>query len=344
MTYGNILYFDNINSIGGVEQYFYYLAKKYNKYDITIFYSTGDEKQIKRLRELVRVKKFTGQRIKCKKAFFNYSKQIIDYIDAEEYIEIIHYVPDETDKPIIHPKITKYLGVSKLVCKRFKELTGVKCELAYNPIEIDKPRRVLTLCSCTRLTWEKGKQRYVKLAESLEKEGIPFIWYVFTNDTKEIDNPNIIYMKPSLNAIDYMAMADYVVSLSDKESFGIMINEALKVSTPIICTDIEVLKELGIENGKHGYIVDMDMKNIPVKDIYENIPKFKYEPPKDTWDKILDHTKSKYEKEKKQKHKVRFLRSIYYIPHNKEYKRGQEVELENKVIDELLEYGDIELR
>lgn len=344
MTYGNILYFDNINSIGGVEQYFYYLAKKYSKYDITIIYSTGDEKQIKRLRELVRVKQFTGQRIKCKKAFFNYSKQIIDYVDAKEYIEVIHYVPDETDKPILHPKITKYLGVSQLVCDRFKELTGVECKLAYNPVEIDQPRRVLTLVSATRLTWEKGKRRYLKLAEALDRENIPYIWYVFTNDTNSIDNEHIIYMKPSLNAIDYMAMADYVVSLSDKESFGIMINEALKVGTPIICTDIEVLKELGIENGKHGYIVDLDMNNIPVKDIYTKIPKFKYEPPKDTWNKYLDHTRSKYEKEKKQKQKVIFKRSIYYNPHQKEYKKGQEYMLENKVIDELLEYGDIELR
>ena len=344
MTYGNILYFDNINSIGGVEQYFYYLAKKYNKYDITIFYSTGDEKQIKRLRELVRVKQFTGQRIKCKKAFFNYSKQIIDSVDAEEYIEVIHYVPDETDKPILHPKITHYLGVSQLVCDRFKELTGVECKLSYNPVEIDKPRRVLTLVSATRLTWEKGKRRYLKLAEALDREGIPYIWYVFTNDTNSIDNDNIIYMKPTLNAIDYMAMADYVVSLSDKESFGIMINEALKVGTPIICTDIDILKELGIQNGKHGYIVDLDMKNIPVKDIYENIPKFKYEVPKDNWDKHLDHTKSNYEKEKKQKHRVVFKRSIYYNPHQKEYKKGQEYMLESKVIDELLEYGDIELR
>ena len=342
--YGNILYFDNINSIGGVEQYFYYLAKKYNKYDITIFYSTGDEKQIKRLRELVRVKKFTGQRIKCKKAFFNYSKQIIDYVDAKEYIEVIHYVPDEIDKPILHPKINKYLGVSQLVCKKFKELTGVKCELAYNPVEIDKPRRVLTLCSATRLTWEKGKKRYLKLAEALDKEGIPYIWYVFTNDTNAIANEHIIYMKPSLNAIDYMAMADYVVSLSDKESFGIMINEALKVGTPIICTDIEILKELGIKDKVHGYIVDMDMKNIPVKDIYNNIPKFKYESPKDNWSKHLDHTKNRYEKEKKEKQKVIFKRSIFYVPYQIEYKKGQIVELENKVIDELLEYGDIELR
>ena len=342
--YGNVLFFDNINSIGGVESFFFYLLKKYNKYDITIYYIKGDEKQIKRLREYARVKQFSGERIKCKKAFFNYSKQIIDYIDAKEYIEIIHYVPDETDKPILHPKITKYLGVSKLVCREFERLTGVKCELAYNPVETDKPRKVLVLCSCTRLTWEKGKKRYIKLAEAFDKEEIPFIWYIFTNDTNAIEHPNIIYMKPSLHAIDYMAMADYVVGLPDKESFGIMNNEALAVGTPIICTDIEILKELGIENGVHGYILDMDMQNIPVWDIYNNIPKFKYNPPKDTWDKLLDHTRSKYEKEKKQKQKVVFKRSIYYIPHKKEYKRGEEYMLENKVIDELLEYGDIELR
>ena len=342
--YGNVIYFANINSIGGCESFFYYLAKKYNKYDTTIMYKNGDPAQIKRLRELVRVQQFTGQHFKCKKLFVNYNYEILDYADAKEKIDIIHYVPDENDRPILDPRIDMHLGVSKLVCREFERLTGQKCYLAYNPVEIDIPRKVLVLCSCTRLTWEKGKKRYIKLCEALEKENIPFIWYVFTNDTKAIDNPHIVYMKPDLHAIDYMKMADYVVSLSDKESFGIMNNEALSVGTPIICTDIEVLKELGIENGVHGYILDMDMQNIPVWDIYNNIPKFKYNPPKDTWDKYLDHTRSKYEKEKKQKQKVIFKRSIYYIPHQKEYKRGQEYMLENKVIDELLEYGDIELR
>ena len=311
---------------------------------MTIMYKNGDEKQIKRLRELVRVKQFKGQRFKCKKLFVNYNYEILDYADAKEKIDIIHYVPDEVDKPILDPRIDKHLGVSKLVCKRFEEITGEKCELAYNPVEIDKPRKVLTLCSATRLTWEKGKKRYLRLCEALEEKGIPYIWYIFTNDTKGIDNPNIVYKEPNLHVIDYMAISDYVVSLSDKESFGIMINESLKIGTPIICTDIEILEELGIQNGVHGYILDMDMKNIPVDDIYNNIPKgFKYDSPKDTWNKLLDHTKSKYQKECKQKQKVRFIRSIYYVPHKIEYKRGKEYLLDNKAIDELLEYGDIEI-
>ena len=346
--YGNVIYFANINSIGGCESFFYYLAKKYNKYDTTIMYKNGDPAQIKRLRELVRVQQFKGQHFKCKKLFVNYNYEILDYVDAKEKIDIIHYVPDENDKPILDSRIDKHLGVSKLVCRKFEEITGEKCELAYNPVEIDKPRKVLTLVSATRLTWEKGKKRYLRLIEALEQNNIPYIWYIFTDDvykdTKKIENPNIVYKKPDLHVIDYMAIADYVVSLSDKESFGIMLNESLKIGTPIICTDIEILKELGIKNGVHGYIVDLDMNNIPIQDIYNKIPKgFKYDSPKDTWDKLLDHTKSKYQKECKQKQKVRFIRSIYYVPFQIEYKRGQEYMLENKVIDELLEYGDIEL-
>lgn len=340
----NILYFDNINSVGGVESYFYYLAKKYNDYDITIVYSQGDEKQIRRLRELVRVKKFDGKRIKCKRAFFNYSKQIIDYIDAEEYIEVIHYVPKEHDKPIPHPKITRYLGVSQLVCDEFTRLTGKKCELAYNPVEIDKPKKVLKLISATRLTMEKGKKRMIKLAEALDKAKIPYIWLIFTNDTKAIDNPNIIYMKPTLNIVDYIVLSDYLVQLSDEESFSISINESLKLGVPIISTDLPILKELGIKNKEHGYILPFDMNNIPIQDIYNKIPKVKYNPPKDQWDKYLIHTKSTYKKELKQKHKVVFNRTIYYVPNKTEYKKSKEYILDQKAINELLDYGDIELR
>ena len=344
MGYGNILYFDNINSIGGVEQYFYYLAKKYNDYDITVIYSKGDEKQIRRLREYIRVIKFDGKRIKCKKAFFNYSKQIIDSIDAEEYIEVIHYVPTPGQLVEIHPKITKYLGVSQLVCDEFTRLQGIPCELAYNPVEIDKPRKVLKLISGTRLTLEKGKKRMIRLAEELDKAGIPYLWLIFTDDEKAIDNPNVIYMKPTLNIVDYIVMADYLVQLSDTESFSISINEALKLGVPIISTDLPILKELGIENGKHGYLIDLDMNNIPIQDIYNKIPKVKYNPPKDQWSKYLVKGKNTYKKEINQKYKVLFLKDVFYIPHNTQYKRNKEYILDKKAINELLDYKVIELR
>lgn len=143
-----------------VETYFYYLAKKYSDFaDITIFYRNADFLQLQRLQKLVQVKKFNNQKIKCKKLFINYTHDIIDYVEADEYIEVIHGDLKALNKtPRLHPKITKYIGVSQLVCDSFKELTGKDIELCYNPIDLDTPPKILKLVSATRLTEEKRKK------------------------------------------------------------------------------------------------------------------------------------------------------------------------------------------
>ena len=195
MKYGNIFYFDRINKIGGVETFFYNIAKMYGNKDITIFYGAGDIKQIERLKKYVRVVQWIGQEIECEKAFFNYSLRPINKVHAKEYYEIIHANYKQIGlKPNLHPKINKYLGVSQSVCDAFTEVTGLPCELCYNPVQIDEYKKTLILVSATRLTREKGKHRIIKLAEALEQAGISYIWYIFTNDTKAIPNPHIIYM------------------------------------------------------------------------------------------------------------------------------------------------------
>ena len=65
--------------------------------------------------------------------------------------------------------------MSQSVCDVFTELTGLPCTLCYNPITIEKPKRVLYLISATRLTREKGKDRILKLAKALDNAGIPYI-------------------------------------------------------------------------------------------------------------------------------------------------------------------------
>lgn len=292
--YNNVFYFKNINAIGGVEAMFHYLAKKYQDYDITIFYKTGDLQQIKRLQKYCFCKQYNGEKIKCKKAFFNYSKDIIDNIQADEYIEIIHRDVKALGEWKIHPKITKFIGVSKLCCDSFKEVTGKDCELIYNPIILEKPKKVLKLISATRLTKEKGKDRIIKLAELFEKERIPYLWLIFTNDVDVIKNPNIIYMKPKLDIIDYIANSDYLIQLSDDESYCYSVVEALSVNTPVIVTDCPVFKELGIENGKNGWVCDFDMSNVDVEKIYNTKLNFKYEPPQDTWGEELVKGKKEY--------------------------------------------------
>lgn len=218
----NIFYFHNINSIGGVESFLWYMAQKYGDRDIAVYYQTGSEEQLRRLRRLVRVVKFEGQIIECEKAFFNYNPDIISWVKAKEYIGVIHadFIAIR-GKPFLNPRITKYIGVSKQACESFTKLTGLKCELCYNPIVLEKPRRVLTLISATRLTYEKGKARIEKFAKLLDDSGIPYIWLIFTNDKNVIKNPNIIYKTPELNILDYIANADYLVQLSDSESYRI---------------------------------------------------------------------------------------------------------------------------
>ena len=306
----NIYYFFVISEIGGIETFFYQLAKKYSDRNLTIIYREANEKQLKRLRKYVQCIPYCGQKIKCKKAFFNFNTDIINNVEAEEYILVIHgdyktmIEQGQIDAAPGHEKIDKYVGVSKIACEAFTKVTGKPCELCYNPIEIEKPKQVLNLISATRLTREKGKQRMELFAKALDDAGIPYLWTVFTNDTNAINNPNIIFMKPRLDISNYIASADYLVQLSDNEGYCYSVVEALGLGTPVIVTPCPVFNEIGVVNKKNGYILPFDMKDFSVEDIYMNIPKFYYLPFRDKWGELLTNSKSDYQNKKDKKFKV----------------------------------------
>lgn len=340
----NIFYFYKINKIGGIETFFYYLAKKYKDYDITIYYQDGDYEQIRRLKKYVRCIKYNGEKIKCKRAFFNFNLDIIDNVEAEEYYQIAHGdYKASGDIPNISKKINKYLGVSKRVCDTFSEIIKNNVELVYNPLEIDKPKKVLNLISATRLTREKGKNRMIKLSQMLDEAGIPYLWTIFTDDIQVINNPNIVYMKPRLDIINYIANADYLVQLSDNEGYCYSVVEALCVGTPVIVTDVPVFKELGL-NKSNSFILDFEMENVPIKEIYKGLPKFEYKPKESNWDKFLIKGESSYQKELKTMVKVKCI-SDYYDIELKELKTKDSKPYKiNKIrADELIGYGDIEI-
>lgn len=340
----NIFYFNNINVIGGVETFFYYISKKYKDKDITIYYTKGDAAQIKRLKKYVRVKKYNGEIIECKKAFFNYEAGIIDNIEADEYIQIIHeYFIGQGTKPKLNPKITKYVGVSKLVCECFTELTGIPCELMYNPVEIDEPKNTLLIVSATRLTEEKGKDNIIKIGDKLNKLGKPYLWLIFTDSQRKVDNPNIVYMEPRLDILSFLKKADIVAQLSKSEAFGFTPNEALMVGTPVLLTDLPIWKELKIKNGVHGWIIK-DIDKFDVSKLYEKIPEFTYNPPKDSWNKLLAAGKSQYQLDLKTIVKVKCIHDYNDIELGVLKTKDSEPYYINKArADELVEYGDIEI-
>lgn len=314
MKHTNVFYVPHFNVIGGIETYIYELVKKYKDEDITIVYSDSesDKKQLARIRQYARVIKQpynAKDKIKCKRLFTMY-KCKLDLFEAEDIIQIVHAdYKAQNLKPNLDERIDKVYGVSKAVAKTYQEISGIKTDVCYNPIFVEKPKKVLKLISATRLTKEKGLERMKKLAQELDKAKIPYLWLIFTNRTDTINNPNVIYMNPRLDIRDYIADADYLVQLSDTEAWCYSVLEALCLNTPVIVTPVPSFKEMGVKSTINGYILPFDMKDIPVEDIYNKIPKVKFEVPKDIYDKLLIKGKKTYNGEKQVY--VKALKSFY---------------------------------
>lgn len=316
----NIFYVSNFNVIGGVETFIYELARKYHSYDIVVIYKTGDDEQLKRLKKYVRVIKFNNQKFKCKKAFFNYETDIIENIESEEYIQLIHAMfKTQGIKPRLNPKITKYLCVSKKAGEEWEELTGFKPILCRNPLTIteEEKKPVLYLISATRLTKEKGKSRIKKLALELDKAGINYLWLVFTNDTQAIDNPNIVYMKPRLDVRPFISSIKgkgYGVQLSDCEGDCYFTRECEALGVPLLVTPIPSFKEQGLIEGKNCYYIPFEVEEINdelINKIVNKIPTYEPYLSENTWFKELAEGKSQYEEELKMKVKVKAITNYF---------------------------------
>lgn len=320
MKYKNIFYFKRISAIGGTEQFLYEIAKKYNKYDITVFYDEADELQLKRLRKLVRCRKrIYGQVVECNKAFFNFNTDMIDEIKADEYYFVSHANYEELDRvhgryipPIDNPKLTHYIGVSQFATDKLEEYRKkigkeIKTEKCYNPLTLEPKQKVIRLVSACRLDDKvKGGERTLKLIETLdrycEENNRNYLWLIFTNPTDEIkiNSPNVVIMKPRLDIRPYIADADYVLQLSnDMETYCYTINEALGYGVPIVTTPLSILKELPITDNEHIEL-DWNCENIDevARQIFEkDVKDFKYTIPKDNWNKYLLKSKSTYKEE-----------------------------------------------
>lgn len=333
--YSNIFYFSHINKIGGTEQFLYEIAKKYNKYDITVFYDEADEEQLTRIKKLVKCKKrIKGEKVQCKKAFFNYTIDMIDDIEAEEYIFVSHanyqvlgYMP-----PIQHPKITHFIGVSNFASSQLDKIgealkVNTNTKTCYDPLTIEPVKKPIIIVSACRLDDSvKGGARTLKAIKSFDdyclKHNTNYLWLIFTNPPKniEISSPNVVLMQPRIDVRPYIAMADYVAQLSDDmETYCYTINEALSYRVPIITTPLSILKELPITDNEH-IVLDWDCANIDevAKAVFtKKVKPFKYVPPADNWSDLLDHTKSDYKSYLKKPVKIQCIRNYYDLELNK---------------------------
>lgn len=310
LTAANIYYFRVISKIGGTEQFLYELAKKYHKYDLAILYDEADFYQLCRLRKLVKcIRRKPGEKYYAKKAFYNFNIEAINQIEAKEHIFVCHAVYQELqfEPPIDHPKLTKLLAVSKYAKGRIKlqesvmnvDKPIVQC---YNPLELEKPDKVMRLVSACRLEDRtKGGDRTYKLIKALdrycEENGRHYLWTIFTNRMPfEVTSPNVVVMKPRVDVRPYIADSDWLVQVSNNmETYCYSLNEALGYGVRVLRTPLSVAKEFAIPK-QAELVLDWDCGNIDevVEKVFEPAEKFAYKPPKDGWERILVREPSVY--------------------------------------------------
>lgn len=299
----NVIWFANINKIGGVESVIWNVIRKYKDREIVIWYDTADMYQIKRFSQYVSLIKFNpNQIIECDNLIVNYNYDRIEgHYKAKRVIYMVHanykYLLDNnvSGANVVKDPKFEYYAVSKWAADNYYLVSGIQPEVCYNPITIDDNRDAILIVSATRISVDKGKMvdRMEKLANRLDERGMPFIWLVFTNSKNKLNNPNIVNVPSRLDILPFLKKADFVAQLSDSEAFCMTALESVTIGTPLLLTEIESFKEMQL-NDTNAIYFKMDMSNIDEAiDKMSNKFKFKYTPNEDIWGDLLAKGKSK---------------------------------------------------
>ena len=126
----------------------------------------------------------------------------------------------------------------------------------------------LNLVSVSRVCYEKGFRRQFKLAKLLKKYNIDFKWYIiggnyYENIEKEIRDEydelknNFEFLGFLQNPYNIIKKCDYLVLLSDNETWGLVITEAKILGVPCIVTDFDAAYEQILDN-KNGIILSRE--------------------------------------------------------------------------------------
>ena len=311
-----LIYVAAEHAIGGIETWTYNFCQHMAKYyDITVLYDAMfDPKQMDRLLKIVPViKNDTSRRIICDTAInCRIVKPLPSNIRARQTVQMCHTCYLELWNQTKVPKMADItVFVSETAAQSFMDKPE-EYTVIHNLTCPKKAQAPLKLISATRSTPEKGLERMLKLANLLTAAGIKYIWLYFGKNAINGAPRNLIQMPPDLDIADYIAGADYLVQLSDSEAFGYSIVEALELGTAIITTPLDVLPELGIQEGTHGYIVPYEVDGFDVQKLLD-VPQFEYKRNNNAvvkqWRKLLGSTKPKHTYKPEKKVNVRIIRS-----------------------------------
>jgi len=284
-------------------------------------YQEAHPTQLKEIKKYCRCIKFEPDKwkeenkvLECDEAFFNFNLEFLDFVKAKRNTLVVHgnYLRLGVKTPV-DSRINKVVAVSKDSAKAYTELTGIDCGVCYNPIRYREHERPLILiCACRLADKVKGGERtrtlIRKLNEYCASYNKKYLMFMFSNE--EVDMPNVINMKPTIDILPYMMMSDYLVQLSDNvEGYNYSVNEMLYIcKKPVVITPCDVYKELGIDNTM-SIQLNFDMSNIceVVEQMFTKKFDVNYKPPMDKWDELLAKGESTYKEELNMKYRVKVV-------------------------------------
>ena len=326
------IYLKWLTVIGGVETFIYnWCNLMKDTYDITaVIGNKVCYEQKHNLRKIVRTV-HESENIECDTLIvLRLDDKVPDNIKYKRKIQMIHGCRECAPKTF-NLDADVIIPVSDHCSKSYKGLINNPVVI-HNPTIEYKPKRILKLISATRLTAEKGYERMKILAKTLKANNIPYIWYVFSN--KEVDRDLFTQMNPVTNIKDYIIDCDYLVQLSNSESFCYSVVESLELGVPVIVTPIPVYDELNIIEDKHRITLNFDMSNIDINKILNNKYAFKYnydnESIRTKWINVLGTSKPfvKYNYEGENFMKIKMLKNgITLVAENIKPKKDDIVEV-----------------
>lgn len=305
-----IVYAKYIPKVGGIETITYNLVKLLSEhYDVTLAYDSLEthESLLKftDYADIVRIDNYILDGDIC---IICSNYKVPQNIKAKKYIQWIHsdYENYKQDELANADKKIKYVAVSQHCADVFEKLYKIKPAVIHNFPDEDFAESVnLVLCTVTRLSREKGRERMLWLCKKLREMDIKFLWLVVGDNSvsaKEdklwrdtfIDFDEVSFVGYKHNPSVYMKCADYTVLLSDFEGCPLALLESKSVNTPVITTSWSGADEI-VTQGKDGYILPLDIEKTDdklIKDFVQNVPRnFFYNEnfPKQKWIDLINN-------------------------------------------------------
>lgn len=311
-----IMFFRPLYSLGGTEIAMLNLVTKLKGYKIYIGYSdeTSDQHLLDRFTkyaEVVNLNEIESINvdtfITCS-AHYNLV-EAVKKVHAEKTILWIHHLvnvettvlaqKEETDK------LDSVITVSNTTAKTLKEVfpnLKKKIKAIYNIIDedeiknsADKPLKKklklsneLNLVTVSRVCKEKGFERMIHLAKFLREKNINFKWFIIGGNyyKDEFNRIKKLYeeFKDNFewfgfidNPHNIVKQCDYSVLLSDDETWGLVLTEAMMIGVPCITSDFKVAFEQ-IKDQNNGIILSNEAPETyseRIDDIITNKDKYK---------------------------------------------------------------------